>query len=172
MSKPKLQPLRLRAEDVEDITVLSACLQDATLSLGDIAWQPRQRRFALMLRRFRWEDEAQQTLRGARKLGAKPHFRSQAGLHFDGVLRVQQQNLNPAAKTEPLELLSVLAEPALPAAPQTAADDAAADPAATLTLVFAGGGAIRLDVECIAAELQDIGPPYPVRRVPKHRTDD
>lgn len=168
MSKPKLQPLRLRAEDVEDITVLSACLQDATLSLGDIAWQPRQRRFALMLRRFRWEDEAQQTLRGARKLGAKPHFRSQAGLHFDGVLRVRQQNLNPAAKTEPLELLSVLAEPVQPAAPQ--AD--AADPAAILTLVFAGGGAIRLDVECIAAELQDIGPPYPVRRVPKHRTDD
>ncbi|MBP7063050.1 DUF2948 family protein [Ferrovibrio sp.] len=163
--KAKLAPLRLRAEDAEDITVLSACLQDATLSLADIAWQPRQRRFTLLLRRFRWEDEAQETLRGLRKLGAKPHFRSQAGLHFDGVLRVQRLNLDQRNSAQMLELLSVLAEPAQPAA-------AADDPAASLTLIFAGGGAIRLDVECIAAELQDIGLPYPVRRVPKHRTDD
>ncbi|WP_428249026.1 DUF2948 family protein [Ferrovibrio sp.] len=149
----KLTPLKLRAEDAEDITVLSACLQDATLQLADIAWQPRRRRFALVLNRFRWEDEDK-----TRRLGAKPHFRSQAGLHFDGVLRVQRQRLEVTAG--PLELLSVLVEPG---------DEA---PAARLTLVFAGGGAVRLDVECIAAELQDIGTPYPVRRVPKHQTDD
>lgn len=153
----KLTPLKLRAEDAEDITVLSACLQDATLQLADITWQPKQRRFTLLLNRFRWEDEARDTVRGARRLGAKPHFRSKAGLHFDGVLRVQHQGLEAAG---PLELLSVLAELHAEA------------PAARLTLVFAGGGAVRLDVECIAAELQDIGTPYPVRRVPKHQTDE
>ncbi|WP_430396848.1 DUF2948 family protein [Ferrovibrio sp.] len=157
----KLTPLKLRAEDAEDITVLSACLQDATLQLADIVWQPKQRRFTLVLNRFRWEDEARDTVRGARRLGAKPHFRSKAGLHFDSVLRVQHQGLEAAG---PLELLSVLAE--------FGPDDLGGAPAARLTLVFAGGGAVRLDVECIAAELQDIGTPYPVRRVPKHQTDD
>jgi hypothetical protein len=154
----KLTPLRLRAEDAEDITVLSACLQDATVTLADIAWQPKQRRFALLLSRFRWEDELKRS--GAKFIGGQPHVRSQAGLHFDGVLRVQRQNLDAAQPSQPLELLSILAEAGAEA------------PAASLTLVFAGGGAIRLDVECIAAELQDLGAPYPVRRVPKHKTDD
>lgn len=154
----KLTPLRLRAEDAEDITVLSACLQDATVTLADIAWQPKQRRFALLLSRFRWEDELKRS--GPKFIGGQPHVRSQAGLHFDGVLRVQRQNLDAAQPSQPLELLSILAEAGTEA------------PAASLTLVFAGGGAIRLDVECIAAELQDLGAPYPVRRVPKHKTDD
>lgn len=146
-----LTPLRLRAEDAEDITVLAACLQDATLKLADIAYRPGQRRFAMLLNRFRWEDE-----KGKRRIGAKPHFRNRAGLHFDGVLRVRHQGINQSDPQQALELLSILAEPG-------------ADAAASLTLVFAGGGLLRLDVECIEAELRDTGAPYPVRRAPRHR---
>lgn len=145
-----LTPLRLRAEDAEDITVLSACLQDATLKLADIAYQPERRRFAMLLNRFRWEDET------GRRLGAKPHFRNRAGLHFEGVLRVRRQGFDQGDPQQALELLSILAEPG-------------ADAAASLTLVFAGGGLLRLDVECIEAELRDTGAPYPVRRAPRHR---
>ncbi len=149
-------PLRLRAEDAEDITVLAACLQDATLRVTDMAWQPKQRRFALVLNRFRWEDEARVDARG-KLIRAVPHVRVPAGLHFDSVLKVQSSGIDRTDAKAPLELLSIIAEPL------------GEDPAAVLTLVFAGGGAVRLEVECVDAQMQDLGQPYPVRRVPKHK---
>ena len=153
---PRFPPLRLRAEDAEDVTVLAACLQDATLRAVDMAWQPKQRRFALLLNRFRWEDEARVDARG-QLIRAVPHVRVPAGLHFDGVLRVQSSGIDRDNAAAPLELLSIIAEPG---------DEV---PAAVLTLVFAGGGAVRLDVECVDAQMQDLGQPYPVRRAPKHK---
>lgn len=154
-TEKRWQPLRLRAEDAEDILVLSACLQDATLLPADISWQPRARRFALVLNRFRWENEDLADA-GRRPVRLVPHVRVQAGLHFDGVLKVQSTGIDRADTRAALELLSILAEPG---------DDAAA----VLTLVFAGGGAIRLEVECIDAQMQDLGQPWPVRRAPKHK---
>ncbi|WP_341899379.1 DUF2948 family protein [Ferrovibrio terrae] len=152
---PRFPPLRLRAEDAEDVTVLAACLQDATLRVTDMAWQPKQRRFALVLNRFRWEDETRVDARG-KLIRAVPHVRVPAGLHFDGVLKVQSSGID-RGNAASLELLSIIAEPA---------DE---EPAAVLTLVFAGGGAVRLDVECVDAQMQDLGQPYPVRRAPKHK---
>jgi hypothetical protein len=148
-------PLRLRAEDAEDVTVLAACLQDATLRAADMAFQPKQRRFAMVLNRFRWEDENRVDARG-KLVRALPHARVPAGLHFDGVLKVQSSGIERGDAT-PLELLSIVAEPSGEA------------PAAVLTLVFAGGGAVRLEVECVDVQMQDLGNPYPVRRVPKHK---
>lgn len=153
---PRFPPLRLRAEDAEDITVLAACLQDATLRASDMAWQPKQRRFALVLNRFRWEDESRVDAKG-KLVRALPHVRVPAGLHFDGVLKVQSSGIDPQDGKTPLELLSIIAEPA------------GEPPAALLTMVFAGGGAVRLEVECVDAQMQDLGSPYPVRRAPKHK---
>lgn len=151
----RFPPLRLRAEDAEDVTVLAACLQDATLRVADMTFQPKQRRFAMLLNRFRWEDENRVDARG-KLVRALPHVRVPAGLHFDGVLRVQSSGIDRGDAT-PLELLSIVAEPH---------GDA---PAALLTLVFAGGGAVRLEVECVDAQMQDLGTPYPVRRAPRHK---
>jgi hypothetical protein len=153
---PRFPPLRLRAEDAEDVTVLAACLQDATLRATDMAWQPQQRRFAMVLNRFRWEDENRVDARG-KLVRAMPHVRVPAGLHFDGVLKVQSSGIDRDNTKAPLELLSIIAEPH------------GDEPAAILTLVFAGGGAVRLEVECVDAQMQDLGTPYPVRRVPKHK---
>lgn len=153
---PRFSPLRLRAEDAEDVIVLAACLQDATLRATDMAWQPQQRRFAMVLNRFRWEDEHRLDARG-KLVRAMPHARVPAGLHFDGVLKVQSSGIDRADTKAPLELLSIIAEPL------------GEEPAAVLTLVFAGGGAVRLEVECVDAQMQDLGTPYPVRRVPKHK---
>lgn len=158
MAAGRFLPLKLRAEDVEDITVLAACLQDATVKIADMVWQQKQRRFVLVLNRFRWEDEAPQ-LDGEKKrplIRATPHARVQAGLHFDGVLSVQSTGIDRSKPAAALELLSILADPA-------------EDGAATLTLVFAGGGAVKLDVECVDAQMQDIGQPWPVRRAPQHK---
>jgi hypothetical protein len=44
----------------------------------------------------------------------------------------------------------------------------AEDPGGTIELVFSGGGAIRLDVECIEATLSDAGESWAARGRPEH----
>ena len=53
--RPGLPPLRLRAEDAEDLAVLSACLQDALVAVRDFAYDPGARVFIMAANRFRWE---------------------------------------------------------------------------------------------------------------------
>jgi hypothetical protein len=141
------RPLRLMTEDVEDLKVLSAMLQDAIGKIGDFAFLPEQRRFAFVTNRFVWE------CAGDRKRGAFARVR--AGCHFDDVSAVQQQNLRIDAKGGVVELLAIRFDPG-------------ADGAGVVTLDFAGGGAIKLEVESINAQLADISDPWPVRARPAH----
>ena len=69
--------LLLRAEDAEDLRILSACVQDMTVKPVDVAWLPRQRRLVLIGNRYRWE--------------AKAPTRVRCALRFDGVLRVARR---------------------------------------------------------------------------------
>src|SRR3546814_18570308 len=110
MAGRRFLPLKLRAEDVEDITVLSACLQDATVRAADMTWQPKQRRFALVLNRFRWEDERNADAK-RRLIRIDPHIRVAAGLHFDGVLKVRSSGIDRTDATAVLEPLLILADP-------------------------------------------------------------
>jgi hypothetical protein len=50
--------LRLRAEDAEDIAVISACLQDSLVPIRDLAYDQAARNFVLVANRFRWEANA------------------------------------------------------------------------------------------------------------------
>jgi hypothetical protein len=141
------RPLRLLVEDAEDLKILSAMLQDAVAKIGDFAHLPRERRFAFVANRFVWECAAD------RKRG--PFARVRAGCHFDDVLSVRQTNLRPGAKDGVVELLAIRFEPA-------------ADGAGAVVLDFAGGGAIRLEVESLNAQLADISAPWAARLKPEH----
>ena len=141
------RPLRLVAEDGDDLGVLSAMLQDAVMKIGDFGYDVARRRFAFVANRFVWEAG------GDRARG--PFARVRAGCHFDDVLAVRQQNLRLDAKEAVLELLSVRFE-------------AGADGAGAVTLDFAGGGAIRLEVESVNAQLTDISAPWATRLKPDH----
>ena len=46
------------------------------------------------------------------------------------------------------------------------------DPGGVVELVLAGGGAIRLTVECIEAELADLTQPWAARGTPDHEASD
>lgn len=138
----------LRAEDADDLGIISARLQDAVFKIGDVAYLKAKRRFVVMLNRFMWE-EAVDTRSG----GAYRRIRS--GLHFEDVLKVQSQGVRRDAADAIAELLSISFEPK-------------EDGAGAITLVLAGGGAIRLDVECIDAELADIGEPWATAHKPAH----
>ena len=50
--------------------------------------------------------------------------------------------------------------------------EAAEDPSGVVMLHFAGGAAVRLDVECIEAELRDLGAAWGTRAKPVHASED
>ena len=135
--------IRLAATDAEDLQVLSARLQDAVVKLKNLVWMPKKRRFAAVLNRLQWES------------GGKTRVRS--GLHFDGVLKVQSHNVKLGAGEAVVSVLAINFTPA-----------GGEDPGGVVEIVLAGGGAIRLTVECIDAGLADMSGPWAAIGTPDH----
>ena len=136
------EPLRLRAEDAEDLKVISASLQDAVAKVGDIRHDAQARTLTLALNRFRWEEPRRQE-------------RVRSALQLGGILSVQARRVKrePAdAVVEVLALEFTAAEP----------------PGGELTVSFAGGGDLRCQVEAVDAVLADVSPPWPARSRPRH----
>ncbi|WP_209424857.1 DUF2948 family protein [Pararhodobacter sp. SW119] len=172
------RPLRLIARDADDLQVISALVQDAVLTGVDLRYDAQQRRFSLLLNRFRWEDRPKAEARGT------GFERARAILDFADVRTVRHQGLSERDADTVLSLLALRWEPA-PDVPDTPAEtDAAAEadaPAETkvpagpgrILLVFSGDGAISLDVECLEVQLCDVTRPYvaPSRRAPDHPID-
>jgi hypothetical protein len=139
--------LKLTVLDADDLAVISAHMQDAVLKAGDLSYLRKARKFALLANRFVWEH-------GPRA----EHFeRRRAGLHFDRVNRVTAQNIRRDDRETVLSLLSIGFE-------------AGETPSGTIILNFSGGGTIRLDVECIEAQLSDLGPAWATEHLPRHET--
>jgi hypothetical protein len=143
----------LAAEDAEDLEIISARLQDAVGQMKDLVWLPKSRRFAVLLNRFKWETAEE-------KRGRGDNLRVRAGLHFDGVLSVKSSRLK---RGDPEAVFSLLAITFTP--------KGADDPAGTIELVLAGGGAIKLDVECIDAGLTDVSGEWAALARPSHQID-
>lgn len=140
--------LKLLALDEEDLRVVSAHLQDAVLKVGDIAYRPVEKRFVVTMNRFVWE-------KAGGGLRRRAFERRRSVLHFDRVLGVKAGGLDQRKKGEVLELLAIRFAPAR-------------EPTGTIELVFAGGAAIRLEVECIEAQLTDLGAAWETRAKPAH----
>ncbi len=119
-------PLRLLAEDAEDLELISAAVQDAVGRIGDITYEAVERRVTLVLNRFRWETDGE---------GAE---RVRTALQFGSVMAVKARKLRRDNPEAVLELLAADFEPG----------DA---PGGGVLLRFAGGGDLRLEVECIDA---------------------
>ena len=144
------QPVTLAAADADDLETISARLQDAVALVKDLAWLPKSRRFAALLNRYKWEE-------GGKGAGS----RVRSGLHFDCVLSAKAAHLD---RSNPDAVVSLLAIRYVP--------KDANDPAGTIELVFAGGGTLRLEVECIAVELTDLAAEWPARRRPAHEIEE
>ncbi len=138
------RPLRLLAEDAEDLEVISAALQDAVGALGDIRYEKPKRRLTLVLNRFRWEaadDKGGERVRTALQLG--------------GVLEVKARKLRRDAPKAVVSLLAVAFEPG-------------EAPGGAVVFSFAGGGELRAAVECLDAVLADLSQPWRARSRPAH----
>jgi hypothetical protein len=135
-------PLRLLAEDADDLAVISAAMQDAVAKIGDISFEPRARRLTIGFNRYRWE------------VGGGERVR--AGLQLGGVLKVQTRKLKRGARDAVLEVLALSFEPG-------------EAPGGAVTISCAGGGDLRITVECVDAVLADVSQPWPTPREPTHR---
>lgn len=143
-------PLNLGAFDAEDLEVLSSLVQDAVFTMTDMAWRPQERRLALLVNRFRWEDK------GRGRHGAE---RVRSLLVIDNVLSVASQGIDRGDTDTILSVLSVAFEP-----------DAADDVSGHITLTLAGDGALRARIEALEVTLRDVTRPYraPSGKAPDH----
>lgn len=135
--------LKLLALDAEDLEVISATTQDAIIRVGDMGYAQGDKRFALLMNRYAWEE------------GGKKGQRKRTALHFDRVEVVQTAGINLEAREGVLELLAIRFMPT-------------SDPAGTVELSFAGGGTVHLTVECLEARLQDLGAAWAAKLKPEH----
>jgi hypothetical protein len=138
--------LKLVALDRDDLEVISAHLQDSTVKVGEILWRPAESRMVVGLDRFDWEAAN----------GSKPVWqRRRAALRFDRVLSCKCRNVMAQEKDKILTLLAV----------EFTEND---PPAGMVTLLFLGGTALRLEVECLEVEVADLGRVWTTDTCPDH----
>lgn len=138
--------LRLKAEDAEDLLVVSSAAQDGVFRLGDLRFDARARRFSATLNRFVWEN--------APKSG--PFWRVRSALAFESVKSARSKNLRRGADEAVGVLMSI------------GFLKNGDGPDGAIVLHFAGGGQMRLDVECIDASLTDLSEPWATPSRPDH----
>jgi len=145
------KPLRLKALDAEDLGVLSGFVQDAVFPANQIKWDRAGRRFAILLNRFRWEDAEKAETR------KRDYERVQSVLVIEDALKVQSQGVDPSDKDLIMSLLSVSFE-------------AGEDGTGQVSLMLAGDGVIRVEVEALEVVLKDVTRPYvaPSKSKPVH----
>ena len=137
-------PLRLLAFDDDDLAVISTHLQDSEILATEMAYLPRERRFALIADRFDWCAAQQGETR-----------RCRTGLHFESVTAVRRSRFEQ--------------ETAVPAILLSITFAAGESPAGQVLLHFEGGSAICLEVECLEAAMADLGPVHPCEATPMAR---
>jgi DUF2948 family protein len=143
-ARPK-KGLRLRAEDAEDLAVISACLQDALVAVRDLAYDRDARTFVLVANRFRWEE------------GGAPFERTLCGVAFDAIDGVAYRGFQRGEDDRILALLAIRP------APRSAGT--------VIDLEFAGAPAIRLRAAAISCRARDLGEPWPTVWQPDHPLD-
>src|SRR5215470_11441889 len=162
--------LKLSARDADDLAVIAACAQDALAPIGEMAFLPAEQCFVLALNRFRWDrlDAAKLTApdddrpppgqRGdATFLEAgdrgPAYERVHSALRFDHVMAVRTKSIDLHNRERILELLTIQVEPG------------------AVSLVFAGGALIRLEVTELRCYLEDFSDAWPTRWRPRHPDD-
>ena len=147
--------LKLLALDEEDLKILSAHMQDAIMRVEDMIWHPGAMRFAALMNRFDWQVALDAEKKGAGKTREKHYERRRCALRFDQVTGVQLKNIDLDKADLTLELLAINFESTEP-------------PSGLVELIFANDCSIRLNVECIEAELTDMSPGWKARSKPQH----
>jgi hypothetical protein len=145
-----IDQLKFTVLDEEDLEVVSTHLQDAVVKVADVLWRAGEHRVVVALNRFDWESAQSD----------RPEYRRRrSALRFERVQACKCRSLDPAGKDAVLNLLAV---------EFTETDS----PSGVVSLIFSGGAVLRLEVECLEAELVDLGPVWTAAKCPKHAEAD
>ena len=142
-------PLKLRAEDAEDLAVAASLLQDALLPVREMTFEQNDSRFVLVVQRFKWETapSSDMVLADGDTLYCE---RIHCGIRFEGVKAVRSHGLDRGKGSRILSLLTIHASPG------------------QIDLAFANNVSIRLAVDHILCHIEDIGEPWPTVFTPSH----
>jgi len=137
--------IKIAALDEEDLAVISAHLQDAVLPVGDLRWMKNTAKLSIVANRY---------VHFGNKGGVGE--RRLCGVQISRVRRVSARNIIMNDKTAIVSLLAM-----------TFITGAEA-PEGIIELSFAGGGAVRIEVECIEVAMADLSETWPARARPDH----
>lgn len=126
---------KLIALDEDDLAVISAHVQDASVHPADIIWRQSEKRLVVGMKRPDCDQMVSGTPCTRRLVTA---------LRFDRVLACKARNLSLDDPNLALELWGMEFHPGHA-------------PGGSVILMFAEGRMLRLDVECIECELADLG---------------
>jgi hypothetical protein len=144
--KTSMDQLKFVVLDEEDLEIASTHLQDAVAKVSDVLWRPQEKRLVVALNRFDWESAQ----------SAEPEYRRRrAALRFERVLSCKCRNVNPAGKDAVLNMLDI----------EFVETNA---PSGVVIINFSGGATLRMEVECLEAELADLGPSWTTAARPVH----
>jgi len=143
----KVKNLKLLAISEEDLKVIAAHLQDAIVSIQDIANLKKNRIFLIQLNRFMWEDIEKGVFRKNKRISTI--------LKFDNVISVLSKNVNSKVDKKFLDFLTIESN-LLP------------DKSYEIKLIFSGDSVIKINVEVIDVTLDDQGAPWESKTQPNH----
>jgi len=139
--------LKLLATSDEDLKIVAAHLQDAIVSMQDIANLKKNRIFLIQLNRFMWEDVEKGVFRKNKRI--------RTVLKFDNVISVLSKNVNTKKDKNFLDFLTIESN-LLP------------DKSYEIKLIFSGNAMIKVKTEVIDITLDDQGSPWESKTQPKH----
>tara|TARA_Y100000817_G_C16834570_1_gene535130 strand:+ start:1112 stop:1555 length:444 start_codon:yes stop_codon:yes gene_type:complete len=139
--------LKLIAKTEDDLSVVSAHLQDSIASVSDIAHLKKNKIFLMQLNRFMWEDVEKGMFRKNKRI--------RTVLKFENVLNVFSKNINQLKKNMFLDFLAIetIKMP---------------DNNYEMKIIFAGDSIIRVISEVIEVTLDDQGEAWDTKNKPKH----
>lgn len=145
LARTPAKPLRLMAQEADDLPAISALVQDAALRVSDLSYDPAGRHFTLRMNRFCHEADKGVPLRAP------------SVLRISCVTAVKMRGLDIKQGSLPLSLLDISLE-ALEA------------PAVALILRFAGAvnRDVRIEAECVDVLLLDLAAPRRAKSMPEH----
>jgi len=144
----KVTNLKLLATSDEDLRVVAAHLQDAIVSIHEIASLKKNRIFLIQMNRFMWEDVEKGVFRKNKRI--------RTILKFDNVIGVLSKNINTKRNKNFLDFLTIESN-LLP------------DKSYEIKLIFSGSAVIKIKAEVIDVTLDDQGSPWESKTQPKHK---
>jgi len=154
----KTAPLKLMAENTDDLSVLSALLQDGLVAGKDMQWiqDPHNKdyqQFVILVNRYCWEIEAEEDNPSVKK--AKVGYRRLCGVKIGHVKQVKQRGLSKSSD-QFYNLLAIEYE----------------SRKKYVLLTFSDKGAIRLQTDRLRIIMVDVAEPHPSFARPEHGGDD